>query len=112
MASSQNQSPDLAERRSCPENQTFYLDSISKSIHKIVINSNNMRFKSDVSKALNVKISRRKKSVQKRIINLLKTNYENNGPLETNSNDDISTSQQAASQEISLSQEFFRGLQD
>lgn len=109
-SSSQNPLPQLTDRRLSPENRTFHLDSISNSIHKIVINSNNMQFKSNASKALNVKISRQKKTIQKVIMNLLKSNYENNGPFESNS-DDNSTSQQMASQEISLSQEYARGLQ-
>lgn len=76
MASSQSQRVEVNERRFYRDNKVFHLDVISKSIGRIVTNSKNADFQNDVGQMLNVKVGRRKKTIQTETMKLLKTNYQ------------------------------------
>lgn len=81
MASNNSQKPEFNEKRVYRENHQLHFDAIGKSIGKIVHNSNDAKFKSEVCQLLNVKIGRRKKTVQSEIMKLMKSNYEDNSQL-------------------------------
>lgn len=72
-----NDSPrhEMNEKRAFRENQQAHFDIISKSIGKIVKNTDDAVFKSDVCKLLNVKIGQRKKTVETEVMKRLKANY-------------------------------------
>lgn len=97
MASNDSQRQLITDKRAHRENHTEHLATISKSIGKIVKNSSNDEFKSDVCNALNVKMGRRKKTIQTQTLKLMKSNYSqpanqsseqrnsSKGPTSTNS---------------------------
>lgn len=76
MASNDGPRHEVNEKRAFRENQPAHFDVISKSIGKIVNNTNDAVFKSDVYKLLNVKIERRKKTVETEVMKRLKANYQ------------------------------------
>lgn len=83
MASNDSQRQLTNDKRAYRENQTEHFATISKSIAKIVKNSSNDEFKSDICNALNVKMGRRTKTIQTQTMKLMKANY--NQPANQNS---------------------------
>lgn len=77
MSSNETENIDMNKKRSPRDNhnQMSHLTIISKSIGKIVTNTKNEHFKSEMGKQLNVKFGRRKKNIQTETMKLLKTNY-------------------------------------
>lgn len=75
MASNNIQQHLVNEKRSDCENEMQHFATISKSIGKIVKNSTNEQFKSDICNVLNVKMGCRKKIIQTKTMKLMKTNY-------------------------------------
>lgn len=76
MAANDNPKPESNEKRAYRGNQLQHFETISKSIGKIVNNTNNADFRSQVCELMNVKIGRRKKTVQSQVMKLLNTNYQ------------------------------------
>lgn len=75
MALNDSQRQSTNDKRAHRENQADHFATISKSIAKIVKNSSNDEFKSDVCNALSVKMGRRKKTIQTQTMKLMKANY-------------------------------------
>lgn len=75
MASNDSQRQSMNDKRAHRENQAEHFATIGKSIGKIVKNSSNDEFKSDVCNALNVKMGRRKKTIQTQTMKLMNDNY-------------------------------------
>lgn len=75
MASNDSQRQLTNDKRAHRENQMEHFATISKSIGKIIKNSSNEEFKSNVCHALNVKMGRRKKTIQTETMKLMKANY-------------------------------------
>lgn len=76
MASSDSQRQLVNDKCANRENQMQHFATISKSIGKIVKNTSNDQFKSDVCNVLNVKPRRRKKTIQTETMKLMKANYQ------------------------------------
>lgn len=75
MATNDSQRQSINDKRAHRENQMEHFQEISKSIGKMVKNSSNEEFKSNVCDALNVKMGRRKKTIQTETMKLMKANY-------------------------------------
>lgn len=84
MSSSEKQKSHVNEKASFRVNEIQHLNIISKSIGRIVNNATDVKFKSEVSKTLNVKIGHRKKTVQTEVMKLAKSNYQKHAPPDTN----------------------------
>lgn len=88
MASNDSQRHQLMnDKRAHRENQMEHFATISTAIGKIVKNSSNEEFKTNVCNALNVKLGRRKKTIQTETMKLMKANYNQpaNPPANKNS---------------------------
>lgn len=71
-------SPDANEKRLFRESQIFHLNVIGKSIEKIIKNTTNTQFQTEVCQTLNVKNGRHKKTIQTKTISMMKINYQGN----------------------------------
>lgn len=88
MATSEKQKLHSNEKISFRVNQIHHLLSISKSIGRIVNSTANVKFKSEVSKTLNVKLGHRNKTTQAEVMKLVKSNYQKNMPPDTDQLED------------------------
>lgn len=80
----QNPRVELNERRMYRDDKMFHLDTISKSIGRIVTHSKDGNFQADIGQMLNVKVGRRKKTIQIETMKLLKANYSNTNESQNN----------------------------
>lgn len=80
MASNDSQRQLANDKRAMRENQMQHFTTISKSIGKIVKNSSNEEFKSKACNVLNVKMGRRKKTIQTETMKLIRANYNQQPP--------------------------------
>lgn len=83
-----NSSQNGNEKRASRERKQFHLDVISKSVGRIIGNSSNAAFQSEINNMLNIRMSRRKKNIQTETMKLLKANYDTSSQRESTQNID------------------------